>query len=500
MEIELKFQISASAVPALVTMLKDKGAQLTPLQANYYDSAAHDLFKAGITIRLRKEGKAWVQTLKVGDQAGAVVRQEHNVPVKAVKGSAPALDIERHRQADGWSALERVMHAGHQPTVHPVFSTHVKRMTAKIRTRRGQIEYALDQGELTALPDLTGGRSGAVTLSQPICELEIELVSGSPMAVIEAAMILLKHHALWLDIRSKSARGDALSQGLQIVQARKANEITFTSDISQDALTRIVIEECIQQVLSNASQIASADAYDPEHIHQLRVGLRRLRTALRLFGLADQAVSEAWENHAQALAAAVGHARDLDMIAATILPALQVPHAPRIEVGATYTAQSPTEIMRHKDTQIWFVELVAWQLSRPVLTEHTPCAAILPKIKKWHARCVHGAARFDTFSIEQRHRLRKQMKRLRYGLEFVEPLCKPSTFRAHAKALSKAQEALGDYNDLHTALAYFRLITPQQPEAWFAVGWLSGQIAKYERRCSKVLKKFSQVTFPRLTC
>jgi inorganic triphosphatase YgiF len=44
MEIELKFQLSSSVVPALVTMLKDKGARLTPMQANYYDSAAHDLF------------------------------------------------------------------------------------------------------------------------------------------------------------------------------------------------------------------------------------------------------------------------------------------------------------------------------------------------------------------------------------------------------------------------------------------------------------------------
>lgn len=496
MEIELKFQLSAKAVPALAKMLKDKGGKLSSMHAHYYDSAAHDLFNAGIALRLRKEGGAWVQTLKVSDQSGALVRQEHSVPVKHERGADPALDIERHRRADGWLVLDRVMRTGHQPTLRRVFSTHVKRTTAQARTRHGTIEYALDRGEITASHHQPDGSSNEVTLTQSICELEIELVSGSPMAIIDAAITLLKRYALWLDSRSKSVRGDTLSRGLQIVEARKANAITFAPDISQAALVRIVIAECIQQVLSNASQVASVDAHEPEHIHQLRVGLRRLRTALRLFGLPDHAASQAWEIHAQTLAGAVGHTRDLDMMKAMLLPALQLPHAPQIDLEASYKAQSPTEILRDRDTQIWLLELVAWQLSTPADTENTPCDAILPRIKKWHTRCVHGAAQFETFSIEQRHQLRKQMKRLRYGLEFVEPLCKPSTFRAHTKVLSKAQAALGDYNDLHTALAYFYLIVPQQPEAWYAVGWLGGQIATAERRCVKVLRKFSQVRFP----
>lgn len=496
MEIELKFQMAVSEVPAMVQLLKNKDARLSSMCAHYYDSEAHDLFKAGIAARLRKEGRVWVQTLKVGNLSGALARQEHSVPLKIKGVSAPTLDIERHRHADGWSELLRVMQAGHQPILRHTFSTDVKRMTAQSRTRYGKVEYALDRGEITASLIQSGGAPKTVTLTQPVCELEIELVSGSPRAIVEAAIVLLKRHAVWLDIRSKSVRGDALSQGLQRVQARKASVITFTPDISQAALTRMVISECILHVLFNVSQIASAEGHEPEHIHQLRIGLRRLRTALRLFGRDDQAELQAWGQRSQALAVAVGHTRDRDMIAATFLPALQLPDAPLMELIEVQNFQSPAEIIRDKDIQAWLLDMVAWQLCAAPSTDDASCAVILPIINKWHARCVKGAMQFDTFSIEQRHRLRKQMKRLRYGLEFVEPLCKPTKFRAHAKVMSKAQEALGGYNDLHTALVYFRSIVSQKPEAWFAVGWLSGQIAESEYRCTKVLKKYAQFALP----
>ena len=86
-ELELKFQVPEAALPAVVAALKAAGARKTPLRAQYFDTADALLGRSRMALRLRLEGRRWVQTLKAeGDSA--VHRLEDNVRVAARAGAA----------------------------------------------------------------------------------------------------------------------------------------------------------------------------------------------------------------------------------------------------------------------------------------------------------------------------------------------------------------------------------------------------------------------------
>lgn len=111
-------------------------------------------------------------------------------------------------------------------------------------------------------------------------------------------------------------------------------------------------------------------------------------------------------------------------------------------------------------------------------------------------KCAKRAKNFASLTVEERHELRKKMKRLRYSLEFIEGECKSSKFRQFSKVLARAQNELGTYNDLQVALENYRSIVTHDPAAWFAVGWLIAQLSDCEVRCTKVLSDFTEADVP----
>src|SRR5258706_8660457 len=94
------------------------------------------------------------------------------------------------------------------------FLTKIRRRSSDLRTRLGVVELAFDEGAIVA-----GDRR------MPVCELEIELVRGSPLAVIATAKQWVLRHGLWLDTRSKAERGDMLARGESAAPERKATKV-----------------------------------------------------------------------------------------------------------------------------------------------------------------------------------------------------------------------------------------------------------------------------------
>ena len=86
-----------------------------------------------------------------------------------------------------------------------------------------------------------------------------------------------------------------------------------------------------------------------------------------------------------------------------------------------------------------------------------------------------SAPAFGQASVEDQHRLRKRIKRLRYALEAVQPLLKRKPGRAFLRALRRALGALGQMNDLQVADALYRQRALAEPQAWFAVGYLAAR-------------------------
>jgi inorganic triphosphatase YgiF len=80
MEIELKFIVPSSRRKALLRALKSQPCRTQRLQSIYYDTADDRLQVHGQSVRLRKEGRRWVQTAKAATH-DLFCRLEHNVNV-----------------------------------------------------------------------------------------------------------------------------------------------------------------------------------------------------------------------------------------------------------------------------------------------------------------------------------------------------------------------------------------------------------------------------------
>lgn len=257
-----------------------------------------------------------------------------------------------------------------------------------------------------------------------------------------------------------------------------------------------VRKECVRHALVNASQLASEEGYSSEHIHQLRVALRRLRTALKLFSKIEGFELQAWSDQAKLLAAQLGKSRDIDVMSESIWPKLRKIDAPLVEFSVNEGTPSPTLIVRERKIQSWFLELIEYDLRPSEQNSQLHWSAILPVIINWQAKCAKCAKNFASLKAEERHELRKKMKRLRYSLEFVERECKNAKFQKFIKVLARAQNELGTYNDLQVALENYRAIANKEPTAWFAVGWLIAQLGECETRCRKVLSEFVSTDIP----
>ncbi|MFO1251257.1 MAG: inorganic triphosphatase [Inhella sp.] len=306
-EIELRFHVPADQLPGVRRWLDARRpAERLPLAAIYFDTAERSLARAGIGLRLRQEGPQWVQTCK-GPAEDGITRLEHN----AAAGTAePQLDLSRHA---GHPLGERLATLG-RLDLRPVFETRIERAQRASRVPGAQLELALDVGEL---------RAGEARL--PVHELELELAGGAVNALLAYAHGLMTRLPLSLDLRSKAERGENLARGLRQSPPRKAKPLALRKDMTAAAALRAVLLSAFDQVAANASQIGSGDWTD-EHLHQLRVGLRRLKSGLRLFrGLGPTARHPAWpafEAQATALLKALGPLRDAALQPAQRWPAL----------------------------------------------------------------------------------------------------------------------------------------------------------------------------------
>jgi len=113
------------------------------------------------------------------------------------------------------------------------------------------------------------------------------------------------------------------------------------------------------------------------------------------------------------------------------------------------------------------------------------------KLNKLHDKVVSDGRRFTKLPIEQQHRVRKLLKRLRYLSEFAKPLFKQGKVERYLERLRPAQDALGAHNDDAVALEAWQRHPPTDAGAWFAVGWLSANQIHTAESCRQALKQIS---------
>jgi inorganic triphosphatase YgiF len=468
-------------VVAVERALSTATARRVRLQAIYHDTADRRLAAAGLALRLRKEGRRWVQTLK-GRGDGLLGRLEHNVLLPAVSGT-PVVDAARHAGTPAGNALQAAL--GTAPLV-PIFETDVRRLLRTVERAGTAVEIAFDRGTLRA-----GDRKA------PVCELEFELVRGRPQELLALAARWIERHGLWIDVRSKAERGERLTRG-DAVAAPCGSELPALSAVQplDDAL-RAIVRACVQQVFANAGPLIDGAA-TAEHVHQLRVGLRRWRTAWRELPSTSAPVDPALPTALADLFRRLNAARDRDVLFHTVAPALAAAGAPPLPslaagAGDGEARRDAAALLRGASTQTLWLGTLAWLDGAAAAGANSATieAVARRRLRRLHRRVLADAASFASFDDMARHRLRKRVKRLRYLAEFMAVLYRPRATARTLRSLRDAQDALGELCDLVVARGLLAARVENEPQAWFALGWVAAQRPLAVDRCGRALKRLA---------
>lgn len=496
LERELKFHVPAKQRSRLKTRLRKLGAEPIELHARYYDTATQALARAGIALRVRREGDVWVQTIKLpGPDDVSRIEWNHPRP-------EPVLDLSVYA---GTHIDALIASLAGQLTCRYV--THVLRLKKEIPTASGMAELAYDEGVILA--------DGAAL---PVHELELEGMSGESADLFGLSREWLREYRLVLDLRSKAERGDALAQlgsGEQpvpdaeaapaprrpvrapalrpaqvqrLAAAVRASQPVLPADAGIGAAYLACANDCMSQIVRNSGFLAGLDGMKTspeqriEYVHQIRVGIRRLRACWQLFGKAanqPEPLLDALKHHFGIF----GQARDLDVIQTELLPRLI--HAGMPPDTTQALSGNPEDSATRADlaTSVEYQETLFDLLEHLVLygdalgkkneLKKRAAPVLSKRLNSWLDDIRKQVPLFLEANWDERHRMRKRVKRLRYGMEFAQGTLDTQRLAPLRNALVSAQKALGQLNDLYVAAEYYRGPGAKHPSAMFALGWLA---------------------------
>jgi triphosphatase len=230
-------------------------------QTSYFDAPDSHLWRHGVECRIRRSAKGIIQTVKNTDPSLATfTRAESEIVLEAED-----LSLGHLREC----LPEAVWEELDERRLAPVFHTAVERRRRIIEHDGARIEAALDIGQIVC-----GSRH------TDICELELELKEGSPAALATAALALLQAAPAHLQTAGKAARGFRLLTGAPPAPVY-AQKVSVTPDTPLPEAITAMLRAALSHALANHDVLVETE--DPEAVHQMRIGLRRLRAILSAF-------------------------------------------------------------------------------------------------------------------------------------------------------------------------------------------------------------------------
>lgn len=484
-EIELKILPDEPATEIFARVRKlglTDGKRVTrKLRTVYFDAADHRLKDLGIALRVRRMGGVWLQTIKARGEikGGFSEAVEVEAPVRACR---PDLSVVLDT-----GLQQSISEAVGNDQLAAVLETAIQRTTQKLRLGNTSVELAFDTGIITA-----GDRSA------PWSEIEFELVEGRTAVLFDIVKAIFPSGGLRFSRKSKAARGFMLMEkGIveDAISPRNARDVAARpGDSAEEAVLR-VLEDCADQIGANMEVVRLLD--DAEGAHQLRVGLRRLRSAFELFEPAlASGEMERLDAEAKWLAADVGRLRDLDACGADVVEPQMANHPDEIELAALRLRLAQrADIVRAEIREILVSERAQGfilDLAKFVATRHwreaegqerntvleTPARDFAEVALDSCWKKVRKRARgIETLDEERRHALRKALKKMRYAVEPFDGCFPKKRVSPVLKRLKRLQAVFGDLNDAVVTrglLADPALIDPTSPAHARAAGWIAG--------------------------
>ncbi|WP_394755996.1 CHAD domain-containing protein [Rhodoferax sp.] len=425
----------------------------------YYDTPTQVLRQARVALRIRRVGsdakQQWLQTLKIGGLGDSALSQrgEWEVPVPDAKLDLHALQATRWNNIDPDGSVFQAL--------APSFSTVFERTIWVVRKRDGSVvEVALDLGQIEANH-----------MTSQICELELELLAGSPPALFDIARQIAKTIAVLPANTSKAERGYTLADGC-LDKPLRATPPRLTPKLSLHETTQRVLREMFCQFTTNLGLLCTSD--NPEVVHQARVGWRRFKSALRLFKASLRGHAMPSWQALQPLLNLLGEVRNFDVACTETLPPLGANYAGedslraqawhRMEQALAQAALQQRRLAREALQQpavgASLLEITRWLEGLSTLMT-TGDVALEPKesLHRWARRRIkrlHDQLQLalrDTSDPDGQHHARIIAKRMRYSIEALQPLLpKKRSQRWHEQA-TELQLSIGATRDVRLALA-----------------------------------------------
>ncbi|MET0963845.1 MAG: CHAD domain-containing protein [Noviherbaspirillum sp.] len=491
MEIELKLLIDPAHAQALREhALLKKYASAAPLRqqmlTTYFDTPDLYFSRHRAALRVRQTDAGWVQTLKDGNEVlgGLHSRNEWEADVEE---SAPDLKALRELVGHGSPWFARLADENLQESLAPAFTSRIDRTAWLLDFPQGQqAELVLDQGELQR------GEQ-----QETISEIELELKAGDAAPLFDFALELQQDIALRLGNASKSARGYALMHPASAPLV-KAEPLALDAAMRVEDALRAIAANCIGQMQGNEAGVM--EGRDPEHVHQMRVGLRRLRSLLKLFE--DTAPLPAGlDQELRWLGGELGAARDWEVLAGDTLsqlmhaqdgePAFAPLQQAALAEAGTRRARASAAVGSVRCASL-LLRLIAWlhgaRWQRDAAPEQqdaldAPLKGFARRaLKQGERRIERRAGKLAQADASARHRLRIAAKRMRYATEFFASLYPARRVRPYLKALSALQDSLGQLNDAAVARKALRELAARQPAQALGAGIAIGLLAAREQR------------------
>lgn len=449
-EVELKLGINRKDAPYLrkhpAIVNAYIGKPVThKLVSIYYDTPDLKLLDAGISLRVRYMSGRWIQSIKTmgSSLAGLHQRMEWENDIAAnhpdfTKILDPAL-------------IKLFADQKLRDALMPIFQTEVQRSEWQLTFDNGdKIELALDLGLLVA------GKN-----REPISEIELELKAGNAGRLFDLALELQKVIPLTLDNVSKAQRGYAYYRA-EPPSVSKGYQSKLAKHTDAHSAFRQIAWECINHLQSNQDMVLHGT--DVEGAHQMRVALRRLRSAFSLFRkILGRESSVALLVELGWLADTLGKARDLDVFVTQTLPTIISEHedhagllklrdkALTAQLEAYAEVRAALSSQRHHRlllTLAAWLENERWREGARNTKNYQVIDIATATLTKCYEQLRRRGKRLDHMRPEARHATRIAAKKLRYASEFFASLYSLKKSDAFIGNLSLLQDWLGTLNDI----------------------------------------------------
>lgn len=429
-----------------------------------FDTPDRQLAGQNVMLEVHKTGSRTVQTVRAEGSPGAAgpLSREWRNPL-------PSPDPDPAAIAD--MDLRRLVTPLPGTALEPVAREDVRRTSRRlVIDEANQVMVAVDTGTIEA---------GEV--ARPVAEIELRAEGDDAAALYDLALAIQHEIPVRVATVPRSLRTRRMLAG-EAAAWRKAGLLDLPAGATVEAALETILHHCLDHLSANERCTLEDD--HPEGVHQMRVSMRRLRSALRIFRMVIPPEQyEAIGAEVKWLTQSLADARDLDVFTEEIVgpvaaafpgePAFAVLKA-RLAADRAAAREAARAAVASPRFTRFLLEAGAWIARRawrdqPVSEQASylfhPITELSDQLIAKRFRKVRKAGRrFAELNPEARHQLRIDVKRLRYAIDFFASLYGRKRVAVFVKALQRLQDGLGYMNDVTVAKALLTRIAASAPE------------------------------------